>query len=593
VRRWITSTLLACALIATAVSGLDAASTPYLGTPIAVPGYINAEFFDNGGEGVAYHDSGPNNVGGQVRSGGVDIETSSEGGYDIGWISAGEWLNYTVGVVSSGNYTMSFRVSSLSGASMHVGFNGSGVWQTISIPATGGWQSWTTVTLPVTLGAGTQIMTVVFDTGGMNLRYMSVASAPVAPPPPPPSGGQGPYSGSPVPLPGIVEAENFDNGPDGVAYHDTTAGNTGGAYRSTGVDIEASSEGGYDVGWTAAGEWLNYTVNVTSAGSYTVGLRAAAPNGATLHLGFNGPSSVWSTVTIPSTGGWQNWTTVNVPVTLGAGVQQITILFDTGGQNLNKMTVSASAPVAPPAPPPPPPPTPPPSSATLRMITWNIQSGTDINKSYTLPQQVQLLASLNPDVIVLQEVSMWNENQPDKYLSLLQQATGTTWYKVWAPAITCETSGCIGPEILSRIPITAASTTYLGPSSAGRALITVGGVPINIVGNHLEAYDLGVRTSELYALMAWERQFGGPRLDGGDFNSWWGEWWIAQMTSEYHDTWVDYAGSQDGAYTIGNVRFDYIFRAFDGDWRLTPTNAFVVATTLSDHRPFVADFKVQ
>jgi len=203
------------------------------------------------------------------------------------------------------------------------------------------------------------------------------------------------------------------------------------------------------------------------------------------------------------------------------------------------------------------------------------------------------MASLNADVFVLQEVSMWNENQPAKYLSLLQQATGQTWYSVWAPAITCQTTGCIGEEILSRIPIASSSTTYLYASSAGRALIYVGGVPINIVTNHLEYYDTTLRTNELNALMSWELQFAGPRLDGGDFNSWWGEWWIGQMETEYTDTWLDYSGVEDGAYTTGNVRFDYIFRSIDGHWRLTPTNAFVAPTTLSDHRPFVADFRVQ
>ena len=77
-------------------------------------------------------------------------------------------------------------------------------------------------------------------------------------------------------MPGRIEAENFDNGGEGVAYHDTTPGNSGGAYRNTDVDLEVSSDGGYDVGWTAAGEWLNYTVSVASSGSYTVGLRVAS-----------------------------------------------------------------------------------------------------------------------------------------------------------------------------------------------------------------------------------------------------------------------------------------------------------------------------
>src|SRR5258708_20092005 len=85
------------------------------------------------------------------------------------------------------------------------------------------------------------------------------------------------YGGSPAPIPGTVRAENFDNGGEGVAYHDTTSGNAGGAYRSTDVDLEASSEGGFDVGWTAVGEWLNYTVTVASAGSYSAQLRLPAP----------------------------------------------------------------------------------------------------------------------------------------------------------------------------------------------------------------------------------------------------------------------------------------------------------------------------
>ena len=147
-------------------------------------------------------------------------------------------------------------------------------------------------------------MTVLFDNGGMNYRFANVTS----------SGGGGgggagggltPFSGTPVSLPGTVQAENFDNGGEGVAYHDTSAGNSGGQYRSTDVDIETSSEGGFDIGWTTPGEWLNYTVNVTSAGNRTVQLRVASPGGATMHVGFNTASNVWKTVSIPATGGWQ------------------------------------------------------------------------------------------------------------------------------------------------------------------------------------------------------------------------------------------------------------------------------------------------
>src|SRR5205823_2552587 len=101
-----------------------------------------------------------------------------------------------------------------------------------------------------------------------------------------------PYSGSPARVPGTIQAENFDNGGEGVAYHDSGPNNLGGAVRQTGVDIEAASGGGYDVAWIAAGEWTNYTVNVPSAGTYTVQLRVASPNGGNMHVGFNNASNV-------------------------------------------------------------------------------------------------------------------------------------------------------------------------------------------------------------------------------------------------------------------------------------------------------------
>jgi hypothetical protein len=328
-----------------AVRTSAATLSPYSGTPASIPGQIAAANFDNGGEGVAYHDTTPGNTGGAYRATDVDLEASSEGGYDIGWIAAGEWVNYSVNVAASGAYIAQLRVASPSGGSLHIGFNGpsAGTWKTVSIPATGGWQNWTTVNVPVTLGAGVQQMTLLFDTNGFNVRYVNVAgsgSGPVSSTGSTPT----PYNDTRAAIPGRVEAENFDNGGEGVAYHDTTGGNTGGAYRATDVDIEPSSEGGYDVGWIAAGEWLNYSVSVATTGNYTAQLRVASPSGGSLHIGFNGPSAgTWKAVSIPATGGWQNWTTVNVPLTLGAGAQLMTLSVDTNGFNIDYVDVSSSS----------------------------------------------------------------------------------------------------------------------------------------------------------------------------------------------------------------------------------------------------------
>ena len=80
---------------------------------------------------------------------------------------------------------------------------------------------------------------------------------------------QSPFGGAPWSIPGTIEVENFDEGGEGVAYHDSTATNEGGVYRNTAVDIFASPDtsNGYYVG-LGRGEWLEYTVNIDETGSY-------------------------------------------------------------------------------------------------------------------------------------------------------------------------------------------------------------------------------------------------------------------------------------------------------------------------------------
>src|SRR5205814_1932042 len=79
-----------------------------------------------------------------------------------------------------------------------------------------------------------------------------------------------PYNGTAFAIPGTIPASEFDNGGEGLAYHDTDTTNSGGQFRTTGVDTEGCSEGGFNVGWTAAGERPNDMVNVSSAGSYDI-----------------------------------------------------------------------------------------------------------------------------------------------------------------------------------------------------------------------------------------------------------------------------------------------------------------------------------
>lgn len=159
----------------------------FIGVPHPIPGLIETENFDVGGSGVAYADSDAINAGGAYRTTeSVDLQGASEGGYNVGWIVGGEWLEYTVAVAASGTYTLNVRVASQGqGGPFHVEVDGADVSGPMAIPDTGGWQSWTTLTRPVTLTAGTHVLRLSFDAapgyvGNVNWLQFSTG----VPPPP-------------------------------------------------------------------------------------------------------------------------------------------------------------------------------------------------------------------------------------------------------------------------------------------------------------------------------------------------------------------------------------------------------------------------
>ena len=159
------------------------------------------------------------------------------------------------------------------------------------------------------------------------------------------SGVSTPYTGTPVSLPGTIQAENFDNGGSNVAYRDTTPGNSGGKYRSTDVDIASTTDtgGGYNIGYTVKSEFLKYTVNVGTAGTYTLRLRYAnVGSGAKVRVSVNGTNVTFA---LQDTGGWQVWGDLSTTIPLSAGTQVLTLWFDernvqnTAAGNINYLSI--------------------------------------------------------------------------------------------------------------------------------------------------------------------------------------------------------------------------------------------------------------
>lgn len=310
---------------------------PYLGTPFSIPGTIQAEDFDNGGEGVAYHDVDPENWRGNVyRTSAVEVAATSDigGGYNVGYTRASEWLEYTLNVAQAGTYTLEVRVASDGvGGTIHFEVDGIDATGPMSIPNTGGWQNWTTLSRTVQLNAGTHVLRLMQDANGAsgsigNINWIRF-SAPTAAP-------QTPYGGIAWSLPGTIQAEDFDNGGEGVAYHDVEPENLrGNVYRTSAVEVAATSDvgGGYNLGYTRPGEWLEYSVQVDAAQTYRLEVRVASEGqGGTFHIEFNGVDRT-GPIAVPNTGAWQNWTTVSRDISVEAGAQVVRLVLDSAGSS--------------------------------------------------------------------------------------------------------------------------------------------------------------------------------------------------------------------------------------------------------------------
>lgn len=158
-----------------AIWGPAAGATPYNGLPAAVPGTIEAEHFDHGGTGVAYWDS-TNNWSSEkyfsdfrfLEHVNIHASKNAGAGYFVTLTTVGEWLRYSLTAAHEGDYTLEVKVASAgAGGTFHVEFSGIDKTGPLTIPDTGGWETWLAVTKTgVRLEAGPQVMRLVMDTNG-------------------------------------------------------------------------------------------------------------------------------------------------------------------------------------------------------------------------------------------------------------------------------------------------------------------------------------------------------------------------------------------------------------------------------------------
>ncbi|SMD37960.1 Por secretion system C-terminal sorting domain-containing protein [Reichenbachiella faecimaris] len=320
----------------------------------------------------------------------TEATTDTGGGTNVGWIDAGDWIDYNVNVTEAGGYAVDFRVASgASGGTLELRNSSGTTLCSVTFGGTGGWQSWTTVSADANLSAGTQTLRIYAASSGINLNWIefSPTTVPSSLAVSPSSLSVGSTSGnSTINVTSNVNWTVSDNqswiststtsGTNNGSFTISVSANSGSARTgsvtvsgdgitrtisvlqsgagATGVDLpgivqaedwdamsgvqtEGTSDagGGLNVGWINAGDWMDYNVNVVTAGVYTVSFRmASGAGGGTMELR-NSAGATLGSATVGGTGGWQNWTTVTTTATLTAGSQTIRLYAASSDFNIN------------------------------------------------------------------------------------------------------------------------------------------------------------------------------------------------------------------------------------------------------------------
>jgi len=107
----------------------------------------------------------------------TEVTTDSGAGQNVGYIDPGDWMIYPVNIPTTGSYTIKYRVASVSGGSFQFEQAGGELsFGQISVPATGGWQLWQTISHTVNLSAGQQNVALASLSGAWNVNWFEIVA---------------------------------------------------------------------------------------------------------------------------------------------------------------------------------------------------------------------------------------------------------------------------------------------------------------------------------------------------------------------------------------------------------------------------------
>jgi hypothetical protein len=224
---------------------------------------------------------------------GIQVEGTSDsgGGSNVGYIDANDWMDYAINVPLAGTYAIRYRVATpLAGKTLQLK-NGTTVLHTISVPNTGGWQTWSTVSGLATLPAGNLTLRLTTTSGGFNFNWFE---------------GAVPVAVNKVLNPGF-EAEGATQTPSNwgewnavsAAYTESGGGSKAGSYHLTHWSSSAYEVSNYQgvTGLTNGTYTLSAWVQ-SSGGQTSVQLIARNYGGSADKVANIAASSTWTKVTI-------------------------------------------------------------------------------------------------------------------------------------------------------------------------------------------------------------------------------------------------------------------------------------------------------
>lgn len=241
---------------------------------------------------------------------GVQLEDCDEGGQNLAYIATGDWAEYKIEVLTDTTYKAAFRVSTNNEdceITIYVDGNQKGI---VTVPKTGGWQSYQTSSVDMKLSSGQHTIKILF-TGSFNVNWMEFTET--AP-------------GNEADAYFKIEAEDFD------------------ANSGTSVEDCSDTDGGEDVGSITNDNWLMFTdVDLTGAAGIEMRLATSkSSNSIEVRLGSQ-TGTLIGTVDVPNTGGWQTWETASADLLSVDGTYDVYLVFKTSGSwvcNINWFQLS-------------------------------------------------------------------------------------------------------------------------------------------------------------------------------------------------------------------------------------------------------------